>query len=83
MLLAQPDWADPLSETLETALLGCALTMSVLYEQISGLADETKHGELIPKNFKFVLERDHLNEILQQIRGQQTSITLLLQTVQR
>ncbi|KAJ9602906.1 hypothetical protein H2200_012686 [Cladophialophora chaetospira] len=56
--------------------------MSVLQEQIGGLASETEDGELKPKKFKYVLEQDYLKELLQQIRGQQASITLLLQTYQ-
>ena len=83
MLLSQPDRLGALAESLETSLLGCALTMSVLQEQIGGLAQETEEGELKPKKFKYVLEQDYLKELLQQIRGQQISITLLLQTYQR
>lgn len=83
MLLGNPDRLGALVESLETALLGCALTMSVLQEQIGGVASETENGESKPKKFKFVLEHDHLKELLQQIRGQQVSITLLLQTYQR
>ncbi len=83
MLLSQPDRLSALAESLDTALLGCALTISVLQEQIGGLAKETEDGELKPKKFKFVLEQDHLKELLQQIRVQQVSITLMLQTYQR
>ncbi|KAF3933020.1 hypothetical protein ABW20_dc0105758 [Dactylellina cionopaga] len=83
MLLSQPERLSALAESLDTALLGCALTMSVLQEQIGGLAKETEDGELKPKKFKYVLEQDYLKELLQQIRGQQVSITLLLQTYQR
>ena len=83
MLLGQPERLGALAESLDTALLGCALTMSVLQEPIGGLARETEDGELKPKKFKFVLEQDHLKELLQQIRGQQVSITLMLQTYQR
>jgi len=35
-----------------------------------------------PKKFKIILQQEHLRELLQQIRGQQVSITLLLQTYQ-
>jgi hypothetical protein len=83
MLLSQPDRLGALAESLETALLGCALTLSVLQEQLGGLATETEAGEIKPKKFKYVLEQDHLKELLQQIRGQQISITLLLQTYQK
>ncbi|KAF3312423.1 GTP-binding protein Rho1 [Orbilia oligospora] len=82
MLLSQPERASPLAESLETALLGCALTMSVLQEQLGGLANETEDGQLKAKKFKYVLEQDYLKELLQQARGQQVSITLLLQTYQ-
>ena len=45
MLLSQPDRLGTLVKSLETALLGCALTMSILQEQIGGLATETKEGD--------------------------------------
>ncbi|RVD85469.1 uncharacterized protein DFL_003790 [Arthrobotrys flagrans] len=82
MLSNQLERLGPLAESLETALLGCALTMSVLQEQIGGLANETNDGQLKPKKFKYVLEQDYLKELLHQVRGQQVSITLLLQTYQ-
>ncbi|KAK6338472.1 hypothetical protein TWF730_002535 [Orbilia blumenaviensis] len=83
MLLNEPERLGALADNLDTALLGCALTMSVLQEQIGGLAKETEGGERQVKKFKYVLEQDYLKELLQQIRGQQVSITLLLQTYQR
>ncbi|KAF3265396.1 GTP-binding protein Rho1 [Orbilia oligospora] len=82
MLLNQPERVSSLAESLETALLGCALTMSVLQEQLGGLANENEDGQLKAKKFKYVLEQDYLKELLQQARGQQVSITLLLQTYQ-
>jgi hypothetical protein len=82
LLLDQPERYGALAESLETSLLGCALTMSVLKGEIGGLADETRDGVLKVKKFKYVLEQDHLRELLAQIRGQQISITLLLATYQ-
>ena len=69
MLMSQPDRFGTWSESLKTSLLGCALTMLVLQEQIGGLAKETEEGELNPKKFEYVLEKDYLKELSQQIRG--------------
>lgn len=83
LILEDPERLQDASSTFEIALLGCALTMSVLDEEIGGVLKETNGGTLTPKRFKYVLEQDHLKELLQQIRGQQIAISLLLQTYQR
>ena len=71
-----------IATTFEAALQGCELTMSVIQEEMGGLQKQTALGEVIPRRLKYVLAQPHLQDVLQQIRGQQTGITLLLQTYQ-
>ncbi|KIX95249.1 uncharacterized protein Z520_09166 [Fonsecaea multimorphosa CBS 102226] len=68
--------------TFEVALTGCALTMSVVEDELGGLLIEDENGNLKARRIKYVMEQNHLKEMLQQIRGQQTGISLLLQTYQ-
>jgi hypothetical protein len=67
-----------------TALLGCALTLSVLDKEIDACvkAGRTPEDAAAVKKCKVVFERDNLQELLLQIRGQQTALTLLLTTLQ-
>lgn len=73
---------DDIMSTFEVGLLGCALTMSVVEDELSGLLVLDKDGSLKPRRIKYMRDQDHLKEMLQQIRGQQIGVSLLLQTYQ-
>ena len=73
---------DHVMSTFEVALMGCALTMGVVEDELSGLLVKDEDGNLKARRIKYVMDQDHLKELLQQIRGQQIGVTLLLQTYQ-
>jgi hypothetical protein len=68
--------------TFEAALIACTLTMSVIEEELHSLLATDDDGNLKARRVKYILEQSHLREMLQQMRGQQTGISLLLQTYQ-
>lgn len=69
----------------DTSLLGCALTFSVIDKEVQGLVDglNPTKGLSGKKRIQFILEQDRLKELLTQVRGQQTSLTLLLAILQK
>ena len=68
---------------LDTALAGCALVFSVLDTQIQEITKGKDPGDIdrIGKA-KAVWKEDSLKELLQQLRGQQIAINLLLTALQ-
>lgn len=68
--------------TFDAALQGCTLTLSVVEDELNSLLIEGKDGDRQPKRLKYLLDYDHLDELLGQLRGQQTGVCLLLQTYQ-
>ncbi|ERF72070.1 hypothetical protein EPUS_04988 [Endocarpon pusillum Z07020] len=72
------------TEAFDTALLGCALTLSVLDEELRKLVQGgfIDTNALEPRKLKYLVENERLKELLQQIRGQLLAITLLLNTYQ-
>jgi hypothetical protein len=74
-----------ITSIFDTGLLGCALALSVLDDEVQGLvqgADLTE-GVSAKKKMQYALDPDRLKELLTQIRGQQIAITLLLTTFQK
>ena len=75
--------------TLETVVIGCTLTISVLDEYILELiADNNvlKTADVTTKwttKVKFLWNEAEMKELLQQLRGHQSSITLLLTVLRR
>jgi hypothetical protein len=68
--------------TFEVALMGCAMTISVIEEELGELFVKGDNGDMKARRIKYVMDQEHLKEMLQQIRGQQIGVTLLLQTYQ-
>src|SRR5690242_5431723 len=68
----------------DTALLGCALTLSVLDKEIQSCveAKQNPHNASAVKKCRVVFEKDHLQELLSQVRGQQVALNLLLTMLQ-
>jgi hypothetical protein len=73
---------DHVMSIFEVALMGCALTMGVVEDELSGLLVKDEDGNLKARRIKYMMDQVHLKEMLQQIRGQQIGVTLLLQTYQ-
>lgn len=66
-----------LSASFEIALLGCASTFAVLEEELK----EMQGGEAGPSRMqraRYVWKEEIMNELLQQLRGQQGALQLLL-----
>lgn len=68
--------------TFDTALQGCCLTLSVIEEELKSLLVCEEKGDVVPKRLKYILEKEHLKELLLQLRGQQSGVSLLLQMYQ-
>jgi hypothetical protein len=73
-----------LMATFDTALIGCMVMFSALDEEIKRIAAHmTDDTELSWKGkVRFVWREDTMKELLSQMRGQQTAITLLTQLLQ-
>ncbi len=69
----------------DIALLGCALTFSVLDEGVKRFVEVAapSHGLSRKAKMHFAIDHDQLKEFLTPVRGQQVAITLLLTTIQR
>jgi hypothetical protein len=74
-LQARPE----LESTFEDALMGCMLMYSVLNEEVQKL---NTNSESPWTRATAVWKEDAMRELLQQIRGQQTAISLLIQALQ-
>ena len=69
-----------LEGAFDTALTGCALVFSVLDDEVLKLQGD---GELnVVGKVKIVWKDDTMKELLQQIRGQQSALSLLAQALQ-
>lgn len=77
--------SDQVFNTFDVALSGCALILSVLEKDVQSclLAGKSPQDPGAIKRSKIILSKDHLREILSQLRGQQQALTLLLTTLQR
>jgi hypothetical protein len=72
-----------LSSTLDAALTGCYVVFDVLQSEINKLIDMNDIANPVPLNFKgktkLIWNESLMQELLGQLRGLQTSLTLLLQ----
>lgn len=77
--------ADQISDTIDLALSSCTLIISVLEKDVQCclVANKTPQDDGAVKRARLILEKDHLQELLYQLRGQQQALTLLLSTLQR
>ena len=71
-------------QALDTSLVGCALTLSVVDKEVKKYIQKNgeSSGRAIARKALFTFEKSHLDELLQQIRGHQVALTLLLTTMQ-
>lgn len=65
------------TESFDTALSGCSLTASILFGELQKAIDSST-GSLI----RFTLNELEIKDLIGQLRGQQASIQLLMQTLQ-
>jgi hypothetical protein len=70
-----------LEGAFDTSLTGCALIFSILDDEVQKL--QGSGGEMGPaKRMKIMWKEELMKELLQQIRGQQTALSLLIQALQ-
>lgn len=77
--------ADQIFDTFDLALASCTLIISVLEKDVQSCLVAHKNPQDVGavKRANVILEKDHLQELLFQLRGQQQALTLLLSTLQR
>ena len=69
-----------LLETLDRALTGCRVVYGCLEEEVRSLVAKTEADDLRFKDrAKFLWKEDTFKELLTQIRGQQSALSLLIQ----
>lgn len=71
-------------EALDLSLTGCMLTLSVLEKEINRLTDGADDAALKmgkAERAKYVWKEESMNELLQQLRGQSSALTLLLKAL--
>lgn len=67
----------------DTGLNGCTLVLSVLEKELLGITGGKEANHLTKLNKVSVLwKQDHLQELLMQVRGQQTALNLLISALQ-
>ncbi|CAO2649516.1 Nn.00g069010.m01.CDS01 [Neocucurbitaria sp. VM-36] len=72
-----------LLETFDRALTGCRVVYGCLEEEVRDLAAKAKTDDLLFKDrAKFLWKEDTFKELLTQIRGQQSALSLLIQGLQ-
>ncbi|KAF2994619.1 hypothetical protein E8E13_003372 [Curvularia kusanoi] len=72
-----------LIETFDRALTGCRIVYGCLDEEVRDLADKSARDDLRFKDrARFLWKEDTFKELLTQIRGQQSALTLLIQGLQ-
>jgi tRNA A37 threonylcarbamoyladenosine dehydratase len=70
---------EELENILDTSLTGCTLVYSILHDEVQKLSNK---GETAAAKASAVWKEETMKELLQQIRGQQTALTLLIQALQ-
>lgn len=72
-------------DAFEVAFTGCALILSVLEKDVQAClrADKSPQDHEAIRRFRLILSKDHLLELLMQLRGQQQALVLLINTLQR
>jgi hypothetical protein len=89
LLLTNPDVlrsnlnARPeLANTLDMALTGCLLVYSVLEEEVQKLSAGEGFAPSFKKKVQYIWKEETMNDLLGQIRGKQSALTLLTQVLQ-
>lgn len=77
-LASQPD----LKDSFELALLSCTQTFSALEEEICELSPKPEQKDNQFQRLRYLWNEETMREILQQLRGQQNAINLLLTAIQ-
>jgi hypothetical protein len=65
------------TESFDTALSGCSLTISILIAELEKAVEASSGSSL-----KFTLEEKEIKDLVGELRGQQASVQLLVQTLQ-
>ena len=82
-LTSRFDCRDELKATFDTALTGCMVIFSCLDDEVQKLASYANGSETSwVTKAKYLWKEDTMKEYLQQLRGQQTAIMLLIQLLQ-
>jgi len=71
-------------EALDLSLVGCTLTLSILNKETDNLLENIKNGETNmskSKKIKYLWKEESMDELLQQLRGQSSALTLLLKAL--
>lgn len=84
LLSSQLEASSPLAETLDVALTGCAVTFSLLDIELRKLYDTSKDldGYKWKDKMRYVWNEDRAKRILDQMRGLQSAIGLVLTALQ-
>lgn len=77
--------AEQVTATFYAALLSCAGTLQVIEKNVRACiaASASPQDVVAVKKLNYLLAKDHLQELLAQLRGQQTALTHLNSTIQR
>lgn len=71
-------------EALDLSLVGCTLTLSVLSKEIDNLVESVNDNAAKMskgKKIKYVWKEESMDELLQQLRGQSSALSLLLKAL--
>lgn len=72
-----------LHETFDQALTGCRVVYTCLEEEVRDLVAKANNNDLgFRDRTKFIWKEETFKELLQQIRGQQSALSLLIQGLQ-
>jgi len=73
-----------LRSAFDTALTGCMVVFSCLDDEVRGLIGKAASGSDLDRmdRVRIVWKEDRMKELLQQLRGQQTALLLLIQGLQ-
>jgi hypothetical protein len=78
------DQSSQLATYFETAITACAMTLSVLHEEVNKLVGdgENFHGVTRMARVRYIWNEAFMSQLLQQIRGLHSAINLLLNALQ-
>ena len=84
LLSSQLDAQGPLAETFDVALTGCTVTFSLLDVELQKLCQQNKEKESssAKERIRFVWNEDLARSLLDDMRGLQGAVTLLLTALQ-
>ena len=84
LLASQLDAQGPLAETFDVALTGCTVTFSLLDMELQKLCQQSKEKETYSakERIKLVWNEDLARSLLDDMRGLQGAVTLLLTALQ-